>query len=207
MNPALLSQWQRLIFPPVGVAVRAGEQLREGNRYPDVQGCPDWQAHQDGRRTYAVNPAYPDPDGETDLCKFAVLDIDEGADSLPKARALLALCDVAGLAAPAGLVRAVLKRLKAAIPFQGELIPGDLTRAKIPPAFHQERRLWAFFLETLPDPGAENRPYGVPGRSSGHSHGRCPYGCPRAGGLCQCRRRTAGTATGNRYGSRPGKTG
>lgn len=180
-NLALLTQWQRLIFPPEPLPVRAGEQLREGNRYPDVQGCPDWQAHQDGRRTYAVNPAYPDPDGETDLCKFAVLDIDEGADSLPKARALLALCDVAGLAAraawsgskgahvwlffepaPVGLVRAVLKRLKAAIPFQGELIPGDLTRAKIPPAFHQERRLWAFFFETLPDtaPALENVPTG-----------------------------------------------
>ena len=44
MNPALLTQWQRLIFPPAGVPVRAGEQLKTGNRYPDVQGVPDWAA-------------------------------------------------------------------------------------------------------------------------------------------------------------------
>ena len=54
MNPALLTQWQRLIFPPDGLPVRAGEQLKTGNRYPDVQGGPDWAAHQAGRRTYAV---------------------------------------------------------------------------------------------------------------------------------------------------------
>jgi replicative DNA helicase len=181
MNAPLLTQWQRLIFPPAGVAVRAGEQLREGNRYPDVTGAPDWQAHQDGRRTYAVNPVYPGPDGESDVCQWAVWDIDEGADSLPKARALLALCAVAGLSAraawsggkgchvwlffdpaPVGVVRAVLKRLKAAVPFTGELIPGDLTRAKVPPAFHQEKRFWAFFFETLPDtaPALESLPTG-----------------------------------------------
>ncbi len=180
MSILLLTQWQRLIFPPEPLPVRVGEQLREGNRYPDVQGSPDWQAHQAGTRTYAVNPIYPGPD-DFDLCRWGVLDIDEGADSLPKARALLALCEVAGLSARAawsgskgchvwlffepasvGLVRAVLKRLKAAVPFQGELIPGDLTRAKIPPAFHQERRLWAFFFETLPDtaPALESLPTG-----------------------------------------------
>ena len=181
MNDLLLTQWQRLIFPPAGVPVRAGEQLREGNRYPDVTGAPDWQAHQDGRRTYAVNPVYPGPDGDSDLCQWAVLDIDEGADSLPKARALLALCSVAGLSAraawsggkgchvwlffdpaPVGVVRAVLKRLQAAVPFTGELIPGDLTRAKVPPAFHQEKRFWAFFFETLPEtaPALESLPTG-----------------------------------------------
>lgn len=178
MNPALLAQWQRLIFPPDGVPVRAGEQLQEGNRYPDCSN-PDWQAHQGGRRTYAVNPVYPGPDG--DLCKFAVLDIDEQGDSLNKARALLALCDVAGLSAraawsggkgchvwlffepaPVSLVRAVLKRLQAAVPFQGETIPGENQRAKLPPAFHQERRFWAFFFDTLPDlpPALESLPTG-----------------------------------------------
>lgn len=181
MNALLLAQWQRLIFPPAGVPIRAGEQLREGNRYPDVTGAPDWQAHQGGRRTYAVNPVYPGPDGESDICQWAVLDIDEGTDSLPKARALLALCQVAGLSAraawsggkgchvwlffdpaPVGVVRAVLKRLKAAVPFTGELIPGDLARAKVPPAFHQEKRFWAFFFETLPDtaPALESLPAG-----------------------------------------------
>ena len=170
MNDPLLTQWQRLIFPPAPIPIQAGEQLREGNRYPDCS-APDWQAHQDGRRTYAVNPVYPGPDGESGLCQWAVLDIDEGADSLPKARALLALCEVAGLSARAAwsggkgchvwlffepvsvsLATAVLKRLKAAVPFTGEIIPGDLTRAKVPPALHQEKRFWAFFFETLPDP-------------------------------------------------------
>ena len=179
MNPALLAQWQRLIFPPEPLPVRAGEQLKTGNRYPDAKGAPDWAAHQDGRRTYAVNPVYPGPDG--DRCKFAVLDIDEGADSLPKARALLAVCKGAGLAAlaawsggkgchvwlffepaPVARARAVLNRLRAAVPFQGELIPGENLRAKLPPAFHQERRFWAFFLETLPEvpPALKNAPTG-----------------------------------------------
>ncbi len=167
MNAPLLAQWQRLIFPPDPLPVKAGEQLKTGNRYPDCRN-PDWAAHQSGNRTYAVNPVYPGPDG--DLCKFGVLDIDEGGDSLNKARALLALCDVAGLSAraawsggkgchiwlfcapaPAGLVRAVLKRLQAAVPFQGETIPGENQRAKLPPAFHQERRFWAFWFDTLPD--------------------------------------------------------
>jgi len=180
MNAPLLTQWQRLIFPPAPIPIKAGEQLREGNRYPDCS-APDWQAHQDGRRTYAVNPVYPGPDGESALCQWAVLDIDEGADSLPKARALLALCQVAGLSARAAwsggkgchvwlffepasvsLIRAVLKRLKAAVPFTGELIPGDLVRAKVPPAFHQEKRFWAFWFETLPDtvPALEKLPTG-----------------------------------------------
>ena len=36
MNDLLLTQWQRLIFPPEPLPVRAGEQLPTGNRYPDV---------------------------------------------------------------------------------------------------------------------------------------------------------------------------
>ena len=163
----LLAQWQRLIFPPDGHTILAGEQLATGNRYPNVTGPLDWCAHQAGKRTYAVNPVYAGPDGET--CKFAVLDIDEGGDSLPKARGLLALCEIAGLSAraawsggkgchiwlffeptPATVVRAVLDKLRAAIPFHGELIPGEAQRAKLPPAFHQERGFWAFWFDTLP---------------------------------------------------------
>lgn len=180
MNPALLAQWQRLIFPPAPLPVRAGEQLKTGNRYPDIRGVPDWAAHAAGRRTYAVNPVFPGPDGG-DLCKFGVLDIDEGADSLNKARALLAVCHAAGLEAraawsggkgahvwlfcepaPVGVVRAVLAKLKAAVPFTGETIPGKNRRAKLPPAFHQEARKWAFWFDTLPDvpPVLENAPTG-----------------------------------------------
>lgn len=196
MNAPLLTQWQRLIFPPA--PIQAGEQLREGNRYPDCS-APDWQAHQDGKRTYAVNPVYPGPDGESGLCQWAVLDIDEGADSLPKARALLALCEVAGLSAraawsggkgchvwlffepaPAGLATAVLKRLQAAVPFTGELIPGDLTRAKVPPALHQQARKWAFFFETLPDtaPALEKLPTGFLEAQAGILAGVVPTAVP-----------------------------
>lgn len=180
MNPALFAQWQRLLFPLVGVPVRVGEQLKSGNRYPDVRGVPDWAAHMAGKRTYAVNPVYPSPDGD-DVCQFGVLDLDEGADSLPKARALLAVCHAAGLAAraawsggkgchvwlffepaPVAVVRAVLARLRAAVPFLGETIPGENQRAKLPPAFHQAARFWAFWFDTLPDvpPALENPPTG-----------------------------------------------
>jgi replicative DNA helicase len=198
MNDPLLTQWQRLIFPPAPAPIQAGEQLHTGNRYPDCS-APDWQAHQDGRRTYAVNPVYPGPDGDTRLCQWAVLDIDEGADSLPKARALLALCEVAGLSARAAwsggkgchvwlffeptsvsLATAVLKRLKAAVPFQGEIIPGELTRAKVPPAYHQEKRFWAFFFETLPDtaPALESRPTGFLDGQAGILAGVVPTAVP-----------------------------
>ena len=198
MNPALLTQWQRLIFPPDGLPVRAGEQLKTGNRYPDVQGGPDWAAHQAGRRTYAVNPVFPGPGG-SDLCRWAVLDLDEGADSLNKARALLALCAIAGLSAraawsggkgchvwlffepaPVSLVRAVQNRLRAAVPFTGELIPGELCRAKVPPAFHQEKRFWAFFFETLPDtaPALESLPTGFLDAQAGILAGVVPTAVP-----------------------------
>ena len=197
MNTPLLTQWQRLIFPPAPIPIQAGEQLREGNRYPDCN-APDWQAHQDGRRTYAVNPVYPGPDGGG-LCRWAVLDIDEGADSLPKARALLALCEVAGLSAraawsggkgchvwlffepaPVSLVRAVQNRLQAAVPFTGELIPGELRRAKAPPAFHQEKRFWAFFFETLPHtaPALETLPTGFLEAQAGILAGVVPTAVP-----------------------------
>jgi replicative DNA helicase len=169
MNALLLTQWQRLIFPP------------------------------DGRRTYAVNPVYPGPDGDSDLCRWAVLDIDEGADSLPKARALLALCEVAALSAraawsggkgchvwlffepaPVSLATAVLKRLQAAVPFTGELIPGDAPRAKVPPALHQEKRFWAFFFETLPDtaPALESLPTGFLEAQAGILAGVVPTAVP-----------------------------
>jgi len=53
MNDLLLTQWQRLIFPPAGVPVRAGEQLREGNRYPDVTGGTEGV-----RRKWGNSPLY-----------------------------------------------------------------------------------------------------------------------------------------------------
>ena len=179
MNAPLLEQWQRLILPPAGVPVRAGEQLKTGNAYPNADN-PDWPAHLSGRRTYAVNLAWTSPQGGA-LCKAAVLDIDEGPASLDKARALVAVARAGGLSclpswsggkgchvwlffdpAPVPLAVAVLRKLKAAVPFDGDLIPGENVRAKLPPAFHQTAHLWAFWLDTLPDapPTLANAPTG-----------------------------------------------
>lgn len=167
--PGLLDQWQRLILPPQGVTLRAGEQLRTGNSYPNAAHV-DLKAHLDGRRTFAVNLAWPDPQGGPDLCRAAVLDVDEGAASLGKVRALAAVATAGGLSclpawsgskgahawlffapAPVPLVRAVLAKLRAAVPFKGEAIPGDVARVKLPPAMHQTAQRWALWLDPLPD--------------------------------------------------------
>ena len=180
MNAPLIAQWQRLILPPEDLPIRAGEQLPTGNRYPDTNGPPDFAAHLAGRRTYAVNLAYTGQDGSL-WCKVGVLDIDEGPESLTKARALLAVCQAQGLSclaawsgskgchvwvffepAPVPLVQAALRKLKAVVPFTGDVIPGDNQRVKLPPAKHQVARLWAFWFDTLPDvaPSLENPPTG-----------------------------------------------
>lgn len=177
--PDLLTEWKRLILPPEGIPVRAGEQLKTGNAYPNADRI-DWGAHLRGQRTYAVNLAWTDPQGGA-LCKAAVLDIDEGPESLTKAAALLAVAKAGGLSclpawsgskgchvwlffdpAPVPLVRAVLDRLRAAVAYQGETIPGENARVKLAPARHQVRGLWALWLDTLPEtpPELENAPTG-----------------------------------------------
>jgi hypothetical protein len=93
--PDLLTEWKRLILPPEGIPLRAGEQLKTGNAYPNADRI-DWGAHLRGQRTYAVNLAWTDPQGGA-LCKAAVLDIDEGPESLTKAAALLAVAKAGGL--------------------------------------------------------------------------------------------------------------
>ena len=62
---------------------------------------------------------------------------------------------------PGGAGAGGAEPLAAAVPFQGELIPSENLRAKLPPAFHQERRFWRF-LETLPEvpPALKNAPTG-----------------------------------------------
>lgn len=174
-TPDLFAQWKLLILPPEGIRVRAGEQLKTGNSYPNADRI-DWGAHLSGRKTYAVNLAWTDPQGGA-LCKAAVLDIDEGPESLTKAAALLAVAKAGGLSclpawsgskgchvwlffdpAPVPLVRAVLDRLRAAVAYQGETIPGENARVKLAPARHQVRGLWALWLDTLPEtpPELEN---------------------------------------------------
>ncbi|CAK0767192.1 replicative DNA helicase [Gammaproteobacteria bacterium] len=130
-----------------------------------------------------MNLGYPGPDGQP-LCKAGVLDIDEGPDSLAKAQTLLGVAKAQGLSvrvawsgskgchvwlftepAPVALVQAALKKLKAAVPFDGETIPGDNVRAKLPPARHQVVQRWAFWFDTLPNvaPNLENPPTGFLG--------------------------------------------
>ena len=200
MNTNLQTQWQRLILPPDGVPILAGEQLCEGNRYPNVTGPLDWAAHQAGRKTYAVNLTYPGPDG-TPWCRAALLDIDEGpVGSLDKARALLAVAKAGGLSClaawsgrkgchvwlffdpvPFVLARAVLAKLRAAVPFDGEAIPGDAGRVKLPPGRHQVVQKWAFWLDPLPStpPDLENAPTGFLGAQEAILAGVTPT--PRAG--------------------------
>lgn len=183
MNAPLIAQWQRLILPPNGTPPQAGEQMPTGNSYPNVRGPLNLEAHLAGKTTYAVNLGYPGPDGQP-LCKAGVLDIDEGPDSLAKAQTLLGVAKAQGLSvraawsgskgchvwlfvepAPLALVQAALKELKAAVPFQGETIPGDNVRAKLPPARHQVAKRWAFWFDTLPNvaPSMENPPTGFLG--------------------------------------------
>lgn len=165
----LFEQWQRLILPPAGTVLLAGEQLKTGNRYPDADRI-DWGAHLHGRCTYAVNLAWAGGPQGGALCKAAVLDIDEGPASLDKARALVVVARAGGLSclpawsgskgchvwlffdpAPVPLAVAVLRKLKSAVPFNGDLIPGELVRVKLPPARHQVSRFWAFWLDTCSD--------------------------------------------------------
>jgi hypothetical protein len=164
----LLTQWQRLIFPPAGVPVRAGEQLREGNRYPDCSN-PDWQAHQDGCRTYAVNPVYPGPD-DSDLCKWAFWILTKARTAYPK-RGRCWRCVTLpryrrgrhGLGARVAMCGCSLNRprfhwfdrctqaVAGGGSVQGETIPGENQRRETPPGIPSEKRLWAFFFDTLPD--------------------------------------------------------
>ena len=226
MNAPLIAQWQRLILPPEDLPIRAGEQLPTGNRYPDTNGPPDFAAHLAGRRTYAVNLAYTGQDGSL-WCKVGVLDIDEGPESLTKARALLAVCQAQGLSclaawsgskgchvwvffepAPVPLVQAALRKLKAAVPFTGDVIPGDNQRVKLPPAKHQVARLWAFWFDTLPrrSPKPRKPAYGLPSGSGGHPQSGYPNAIKPAGSLRRGHHAGNPASPGGRYGPRLGQT-
>jgi len=168
MNSKLQQQWQRLIFPPDEASMTVGEQQKDGS-YPDFPFTPSWDSHMSGRTTYAPDLAWKDEIGDT-YCKAAVLDVDEGASSLVKVDALLSLCKSLGISAlpawsgskgchlwlffeptPVDVVKDVLVKLRQAVPFKGEHIPGQNQRAKLPPALHQVSQTWAFWMDTLPD--------------------------------------------------------
>ena len=194
MSAALLTEWQRLILPPAGVPVRAGEQLRTGNAYPNAD-TPDWPAHLDGRRTYAVNLAWTGPQGGA-LCKAAVLDIDEGPASLGKAAALLAVARAGGLSClpswsgSKGLSYVAILRPGPGSPGArgaGEAAGGGrLSRAKrspatwpasnCPPPCIRRRVCWALWLDTLPDtpPALDNAPTGFLDAQAAHSRAVTP---------------------------------
>lgn len=159
MDPThpLLAEWRRLILPPAGLPLTGGEQLDDGNRYPTATTV-DLEAHMAGRRTYAVDLAY------SGLTRCGVLDIDEGEASPAKADLLRQLAEAQGITAAmawsgrkgchvwlfsepveVATMRAALKRLKQAVPHQGELVPLDVQRVKLPPAWHREGRAWAAF--------------------------------------------------------------
>ena len=170
----ILDQWQRLIFPPDLGDLRAGEQLDSGNRYPDVD-HPDLRAHLAGQKTYAVNLAWTA--GGKSYVKAGVLDIDEGPDSVDKARALYQVATANGVQTalewsgrkgchvwifsepvPLEVMRAVLKRLKAAVPHKGEAVPLDAQRVKLAPGWHREGKGWQFFYTPGTAPGPVTDP-------------------------------------------------
>ncbi len=170
----ILEHWQRLIFPPDAGDLRGGEQLADGNRYPDVDHL-DLDAHLEGRKTYAVNLAWS-ADGKS-YAKAGVLDIDEGAESIPKAKALYDVARANGLRAalewsgrkgchvwvfsepvPLEVMRAALKRLRATVPHQGEAVPLDAQRVKLAPGHHREGKGWQFFYA----PGDTPEPMAAP---------------------------------------------
>lgn len=157
----LLAEWRRLILPPAGLPLTGGEQQDYDNRYPDAA-IVDLEAHLAGHRTYAVDLAYP-LDGQR-WTKCGVLDIDEGVDSPAKADLLRQQAEAQGITAalafsgrkgchvwlfsepvPVETIRAVLKKLKAAVPHRGELAPLDVQRVKLPPAWHRVGLAWAAF--------------------------------------------------------------
>ena len=160
----ILAQWQRLVLPPAPALVRCGEQLPSGNHYPNADRF-DVEAHLAGRSTYAVDLAYTDPDTGALVTKAGVLDVDEGPENSPAvALALLQVARANGLTAaldwsgrkgchvwvfsePVALetMRAVLKRLKDAVPHKGEIIPLDVQRVKLAPALHQEAGTWSYW--------------------------------------------------------------
>jgi hypothetical protein len=225
VNAPLLTQWQRLIFPPAPFPIQAGEQLREGNRYPDCS-APDWQAHQDGRRTYAVNPVYPGPDGDSGYASGLSSTLTKGRTAYPKRGRCWPCVKLPGyrrgrhgLGARVAMCGCSLNRPR----FHWRPLyssgcrrrfrsGGNNPRRSDPrqgsARIHQEKRFWAFFFETLPDtaPALESLPTGFLEAQAGILAGVVPTAVPvlvayaNAGGDRRNRNR-------NRYGSRPGETG
>lgn len=177
MRPShpLLAEWRRLILPPDGLPLTGGEQLAEGNHYPNASAI-DLEAHLAGRRTYALDLTYTL--GGQRLTKAGVLDIDEGDAGQSKADLLRRLAEAHGLTAalagsgrkgchvwlfsepiPEDIMRAALRKLKQAVPHQGELAPLDVQRVKLPPAWHRVGLAWAAFYrpgEPPPRPLEQN---------------------------------------------------
>jgi hypothetical protein len=73
----LLEQWQRLILPPAGIEVWAVEPQRIFEyRYLPVPRI-NWIGHLTGKNSYTVKLSWRDLEGGEDLCRAAILEVDE----------------------------------------------------------------------------------------------------------------------------------
>lgn len=163
MVAGLEREFQRLFFPPDTLPT-AGIQKDKGNEYPNVDSY-ILADHFTGVSTYGFDLPFDSENGK--VTKLGVIDIDEGLESLPKAREIqdyisssmklescLAFSGGKGfhLYLPSQPVRiefmqTVLEHIKGKIPFKGEIIPAPgANRIKVAPCFHQAAQQVSYLL-------------------------------------------------------------
>ncbi|NCC04440.1 MAG: hypothetical protein EOM37_10445 [Proteobacteria bacterium] len=160
----LTLEYGRLFFPEAGQIPTAGLQTSAG-AYPNATEV-SLVEHFGGSRTYAFD-ILMNSENDTQWCKFGVLDIDDidhaadvAQNLILKARELgiqlvLAFSGGKGIhcylfvadLVPKKAMVTVLKALQKAVPFKGDLIPGDNYRVKLPPCFHQKAQRVSYFLK------------------------------------------------------------
>jgi len=164
----IVEKLKELMCPPDGIALTGGEQKSKGNQYPNANSI-DLDRHVSGQTTFAIDFAYTDAKCN-ELCLCGAFDLDEsGEEGLAKAekiqkqlaangiRSLISFSGQKGWhvyvitdPVPKQVMVAVLKKVKAKIPFQGELIPGDGQRCKIAPCLHQVSRKMSYLVGEQP---------------------------------------------------------
>lgn len=159
----LTHEYGRLFFPEEDQIPTAGLQTSAG-AYPNATTV-SLVDHFRGSRTYAFD-IQMSSENDTQWCKFGVLDIDDLENAVEHARNLIAKAAEWGITlilafsggkgihcylfvnrlVPKPAMVTVLKALRKAVPFNGDLIPGDNYRVKLPPCFHQKAQRVSYFL-------------------------------------------------------------
>lgn len=170
MMMEMRDQYARLFLPHGKQKIpSAGIQTPDG-RYPNSSEV-SLTSHFTGVKTYAFDVLLTDEGGAA-WCKFGVLDIDDLGSAYECAQQLKAKAADLGIplviafsggkgihcylpvsrAVPKQAMVTVLKVLQKAVPFKGDLIPGDNYRVKLPPCFHQKARRVSYFLKGEEEP-------------------------------------------------------